>query len=85
MVCSGIRLKVVGEAGGIRVVEARTSEGPAEFCPSDPGSPVDGWDPTGVRPLVELWGLVAVGADVVVKPWCCSVLFSCVRPSVVVV
>ncbi len=81
----GIGLKIMGEAGGIRDVEARASEGSSELSPCDPGSPVNVWDPKGIGPFVKLWGLVAVGADVVVEPWCCSVLISCLRPSVVVV
>ncbi len=85
VVWRGIGLEFMGEARGRRVVEARTSEGPSELSPCDPGRSVDGWDHGGIRPLVKLWWLAAVGVDVVVKPWCCSVSVSCVQPSIVVV
>ncbi len=75
----------MGEARGCCDVKARTGEGLLELGPCNPGSPVDGWDHGGIRPIVKLWGLVAVGVDVVVKPWCCGISISCVRPSVVVV
>ncbi len=75
----------MGEAGGRRDVEARASEGSSELSPSDPSSPVNVWDPKGICPFAKLWGLVEVGADVMVEPWCCSVSISSVLPSFIVV
>ncbi len=72
----GIWLEVVGEAGSGRVVEARARGWSLELSPCYPGGPVDVWDPTGVRPFVKLWGLVAVRADIVVEPGCGGVVFS---------
>ncbi len=75
----------MGEVGGRRDVEARASGGLSELSPCDPSIPVNVWDPKGICLFAKLWGLVEVGADVMVEPWCCSVSISSVLPSFIVV